>query len=643
MTQLRIAAGALNQTPLDWNGNSARIRKALAAAKQAEAAVLCLPELCISGYGCEDMFLSEHICEMALRELLSLVPETHGLIAAVGLPLRVKNEIYNVACLMVDGKIAGFVAKQFLCNDGIHYEDRWFQPWPRGRVDSISIGKDSYPVGDLVFDVSGLKIGFEICEDAWVKDRPAPDLTKRGVQLILNPSASHFSFRKFKDVRQGLVRAGISNSEQVYVYANLMGNEAGRAIYDGGALIAAASGNLAVGERFSFADVGLTCADVDFKLAAAGKDAVAAKFDFKSPKNKLPPASLPEWESSTDLVFEEFSRAVSLGLFDYLRKSRSNGFVVSVSGGADSSAVVCLIGLMAHFALRELGFEKFKEKLAYIPTLSKAANIEQVLSELLVGVYQRTAFSSKHTFDAAQVAVEAIGGKFVEFDVENLVQQYHGLVSKALNIKLNWQEHDVALQNIQARVRSPGAWMIANLRNALLLATSNRSEAAVGYATMDGDTSGSISPLAGIDKAFLLNWLKWLESKGPEGLFAVPELAVVTSQAPTAELRPQSASQTDEADLMPYVVLDFIERLAIDDKLSPQAIVEKLVTEFTKHSRSDLLDWTKKFFRLWSRNQWKRERYAPAFHLDDHSLDPKTWCRFPILSGGYEKELSELK
>ncbi len=199
------------------------------------------------------------------------------------------------------------------------------------------------------------------------------------------------------------------------------------------------------------------------------------------------------------------------------------------------------------------------------------------------------------------------------------------------------------LQNIQARARAPGVWLLANLRNALLVSTSNRSEAAVGYATMDGDTSGGISPIAGIDKAFLRRWLRWYEERGPEGIGPLPALAAVNRQAPTAELRPVEAAQTDEADLMPYELLDAIERAAIRDKLSPLEVFKRMRAEFPQYTVEQLHIWVERFFRLWCRNQWKRERYAPSFHLDDENLDPKTWCRFPILSGGFELELVELR
>src|SRR4029453_19112130 len=122
------------------------------------------------------------------------------------------------------------------------------------------------------------------------------------------------------------------------------------------------------------------------------------------------------------------------------------------------------------------------------------------------------------TRHAAASVAKAIGAEFLEFDVDRVVQDYIGLVSKGVGRELSWQTDDLALQNIQARSRAPSVWLLANLRNALLLSTSNRSDAAVGYATMDGDTSGGLSPIAGIDKAFLREWLRWMETTGPAGL-----------------------------------------------------------------------------------------------------------------------------
>jgi NAD+ synthase (glutamine-hydrolysing) len=117
----------------------------------------------------------------------------------------------------------------------------------------------------------------------------------------------------------------------------------------------------------------------------------------------------------------------------------------------------------------------------------------------------------------------------------------------------------------------------------------------------------------------------------------------VNQQQPTAELRPATAQQTDEEDLMPYFLLNVIEKAAIRDRQTPQEIFYLLRNQFHEYDETQLLIWIERFFTLWIRNQWKRERYAPSFHLDDTNLDPKTWCRFPILSGGFVQELAEMK
>jgi NAD+ synthase (glutamine-hydrolysing) len=658
MQLIHVGAAVLNQTPLAWDANRANILAAIGEARRRGVSILCLPELCMSGYGCEDAFLSRGVQQMALQVLDEILPETRGMIVSLGLPLLYQNALYDVACLAVDGRIAGFTAKRYLAGDGIHYEPRWFKPWPLGRRVQIAIGGAEYSLGDIHYDCGGLRIGFEICEDAWVANRPGAELASRGVDLILNPSASHFAFGKMA-VRERFVLEGSRAFGVHYLYSNLVGNEAGRAIYDGGALVASAGQLVAAGPRFSYTDYGVTSALVDIDAARLSRsrtgsftpefsdtndNCIAAAFTFTpcQPRQSQPP-SRAAWETGPNVKEEEFARAISLALFDYMRKSRSRGFVVSISGGADSAAVSCLVGLFVRFGIAELGSEKFLTKLQYFDAIQNAAGEREMTGRLLACVYQSTRHSGDITLSAARGVAEALGAEFFQFDVDKVVQDYTDMVSRAVGRQLTWETDDLALQNIQARARSPGIWMLTNLRGALLASTSNRSEAAVGYATMDGDTSGGISPIAGIDKAFLRRWLRWLESTGPQDIGPIPALRAVNAQEPTAELRPSAAGQTDEADLMPYELLDAIERAAIRDKRSPMEAFQLMQAQFPQYAAEQLLAWVERFFRLWSRNQWKRERYAPSFHVDDENLDPKTWCRFPILSGGYGRELAELR
>jgi NAD+ synthase (glutamine-hydrolysing) len=653
---IKVGAAVLNQTPLDWDGNARRIVDAIGLAREAGVGVLCLPELCVTGYGCEDAFHSPGLHQTAFELLLEIAPATAGMIASIGLPLFYNRGLYNAAALLVDGRVAGFSAKRYLAGDGLYYEPRWFKPWPEGRRVDADVGGRRLPLGDLTFVVDGVSVGFEICEDAWVAERPGSRLAARGVDVVLNPSASHFAFGKH-EIRRRFVVEGSRAFSVVYVYSNLLGNDAGRMIFDGGALIAAGGRFLAEGRRFSFADVGLSTATVDIdetrmlrmrsvshrpEIPARGEDPrVDVGFRFPEIDFERPRLAREDWEVGPHVKEEEFTRAVALGLFDYLRKSRSRGFVVSLSGGADSAATSVLAALLVRFALQDLGPDGFRDKLAYLG-FSSGATPEEIVHRLLLCVYQATRNSSATTREAARAVAEAIGADYLELDVDALVQSYTAMVGEGIGRELTWERDDLALQNVQARARGPGVWMLANLRGALLLATSNRSEAAVGYATMDGDTCGGLSPIAGIDKAFLRRWLRWMETVGPAGLAPIPALDRVNRQTPTAELRPQGAGQTDEQDLMPYELLDAIEGAAIRDKLVPPEVYRVMRADFPEIEPRQLGEWVERFFRLWCRNQWKRERYAPSFHVDDKNLDPKTWCRFPILSGGFERELAEL-
>jgi NAD+ synthase (glutamine-hydrolysing) len=662
MKLIKVAAAVLNPTPLDWENNKQHILEAIQQARSEKASILCLPELCITGYGCEDAFFANNTTDMALQILQEIVPFTQDMVVSVGLPVRYLNRVFNAACLMINREIIGFVAKKFLAGDGIHYEPRWFSPWIQGQQGDLEVNGELYPLGDLFFDVSGIRIGFEICEDAWVASRPGRELYRHAVDIILNPSASHFAFGKM-EIRKRFVLEGSRAFGTTYVYANLLGNEAGRAIYDGSMLIASGGQIVATGKRFSYADMDVLSAVIDVDKTRLQQTQTKAPFftnnigetevgegifvDFDFPEILPEIRNFDEaesWEHGRFLKEEEFARAVSLSLFDYLRKSRSFGWVISLSGGADSSAITALCYLALRFALQSIGMEGIKKKLGHIPRISSCQTIEDLSGLLISCVYQSTRNSSDNTRHSAESLAKSLNVHYFEINIDSLVSTYTELIEGGIGRKLSWQTDDVPLQNIQARVRAPSIWLLANLKNALLLSTSNRSEAAVGYATMDGDTSGSISPIAGIDKAYLRKWLRWAENEGVEGIWKISGLHAVNNLQPSAELRPQEMTQTDEEDLMPYQVLDAIERCAIRDKQSPSECLLMMQALFGYvYTTQQLKIWIERFFKLWSRNQWKRERYAPSFHLDDENLDPKTWCRFPILSGGFIRELEEMR
>ena len=467
------------------------------------------------------------------------------------------------------------------------------------------------------------------------------------------------------DVRYQLVMKASRKFACTYLYANLLGNEAGRIIYDGEILIARNGHLLKRNQLLSFRAVDMEWADVDFATPLEVAEAIV-------------PLPAPD-------EYRELNQAMSLGLFDYLRKARSRGFVLSLSGGADSSFCAVGVAEMVRLGVEELGVAEFKRRsgafdeakkdvvqtgaggaaeqvVVELKVKSEELRVEkpgatgndrdeqlftlhsslltqkELVNHLLTCAYQGTVNSSDDTFTSAQELANSLGARFFNWTIDDEVRGYVGKIEGALGRALTWATDDLALQNIQARVRAPGIWLLANVQNCLLLTTSNRSEASVGYCTMDGDTAGSISPIAGVDKAFVKQWLRWAETE-----LGYAALRHVNALQPTAELRPLADKQTDERDLMPYPLLNRIERLAFYDRLAPAAVLAQLVeAEDPRADPNQLRTYVRRFYTLWSRNQWKRERYAPSFHLDDYNLDPRSWLRFPILSGGFGEELAAL-
>ncbi|WP_329355083.1 NAD(+) synthase [Vibrio natriegens] len=685
MKKLRISSCSLNQTPMDWSGNLHNIQKAIDRANEVGAELLITPELCISGYGCEDFFHSPHVSERALKSVFELVQSIpNNMAVSVGLPVMINNRVYNGVALLTHEGIQGISLKRNLAANGLHYEQRWFTPWTRDKNATVVLKEGTPPVrvGNLVYSVNGVKVGFEICEDAWVADRTSERFFNQGVEVIANPSASHFAIGKSL-TRKRLVEESSRVYSACYVYSNLSGCESGRAIYDAGVMIAVDGSLVAKGERFHMSDVEVVTADIDLSRSRIGQINSSQRYyeehDFdteavvkvtlgkslNSPKLHVPPLNQP-WEDSEYLEHEEALRAIAIGLRDWLRKTHTGGYALSLSGGADSALVASTVYASVILELWELVTKTEKGDECSLPDhLSQFLSEDQrskfkqagssnklepfvrdtasaIMANMLTTAYQASANSGSVTRTAAQKVAESFGAKFLNLSVAEVVKNYESMISKATNLELNWNDHDIALQNIQARVRSPSIWFIANLENKLLLTTSNMSEGAVGYCTMDGDSSGVLAPISGVTKSRILKLLVWLEQKGfyctGNHIMKLEALSYINNQRPTAELRPEE--QSDEEDLMPYDVLDRMVFLTLEAGMSPRDIFDAMTEEFERVDNQTMATYIVKFFKLLFRNQWKRDRQAPGFHIELNSLDPKTYKRFPLLSSGYQEELA---
>ncbi|MCX8112937.1 MAG: NAD(+) synthase [Bacteroidia bacterium] len=603
---VRIGAASLRTTPLDWEGNRQRLTALIQEAHRQGIDVLVCPELGISGYECGDFFWHPWVAEAAWDSLQELLPASDEMVIVVGLPLSVHGTLYNAAAVLSKGRVWGFSLKRHLPKEGVFYEPRWFAPAPKRRLIEPKSGA---PAGyALPFQWRDFCVTVEICEDAWQARRP---LAYHRTHIALSLNASPFEMEKTQR-RQRLVAESSYRYKCVYAYANLLGNEAGKLLYDGDTLIAWNGIIVASAKRFSYDDGELIWAD----FTEEALHAAAKRSSLPPPRNpiRLPEAHRKNFPASRSLSsrpsesmnrWAELTEAIAMGLWDYLWKSRSRGFVVSLSGGLDSAACAFLAKYALRRAKETLPSSVYWQRLAYMDGVEPQ----------VYAFYQATAQSSLDTYERAQALAQAIGIPFHRWEIQDIVEAYESLVEGWLGRSLSWHEDDIARQNLQARVRVPGIWMVANVLGALLLTTSNRSELAVGYSTMDGDSSGGLAPIAGVAKADLKEWALWASEA-----FDLPPLRTIALATPTAELRP--GGQSDEEDLIPYPFLNDLEIHLVRENLSPSYLYDR----FSEYRAS-----VEKFIRLFRISQWKRERTAPSFHVDAHDLDPRSAARFPIL------------
>ncbi|TGM48181.1 NAD(+) synthase [Leptospira biflexa] len=643
MTKYKIAAVSLNTTPLDFLGNFETIQSAILSKETRDADLILFPELCISGYGCEDAFFRPSLWEKAKEVLDKIKTISPNQVVIVGLPIFFESYLYNCMAVLLHGKIQAIVPKLNLANTGVHYERRWFHSPKTFLHQSIFIGGMEIPFGHFLFTWKDLHFAIEICEDSWSSFKPSQVYNLAGADVLLSPGASHFAMGK-QNIRRQIFTETSRSQNNLQVFTNLCGNESGRIIFEGGAFFASCGRLVKEGPRLHFTPFAITTHSFHLDEIRAAKarhfrEPLPEPKTTFIPKINLSPLNPEEAKTSSFLVldkrdesispnadptenlspFEEFTKAVSLGLFDYLRKSKTKGYTLSLSGGADSATCAILVSTFVTIAKKENGDDH----------LTKLGWDEK---KLLVTLYQKTSNNSPITEEIAKTLSEELDCEFHSISIDEMVSSSVSLIESVKGTKLNWKEHDLALQNIQARVRSPLIWLLANLNGHLLLSTGNRSEAAVGYTTMDGDSSGSIAPLAGVSKEFLLEWLDDIQKGNNRYISPKQSIQMLRNTKPTAELKPLTEHQEDEKDLMPYPILNSIERKLVYLTMNELEVLEELKKEFPWESKEQLFGYLEKFKTLFRISQWKRERLPPSFHLDEYGLDPKSSYRFPILS-----------
>ena len=668
-----LAAASLNQTVGDWRGNLQRMRQAIDEARHRGARLLVMPEMCVPGYSLGDRLMMRDTLSRSWGLVEELKTHTAGMVVMVGLPVRHRDVLYNVVAVLADGEIVGLVAKENLATGDVQYENRWFSGWPRGLVETfVTEEGQSIPMGSLVFEAHGLgRFACEVCEDGWKGSRPGSLYALFGAHIVVNPSASWFVIGKHR-VRREMVQQLSREDHVVYVYTSLLGCDATRLVFDGSVFIAQDGVTLAEGARFIFdRDIHVVDKVVDIaglerlrmeegswrqqveslQRGDHGRLPQLVRIDGDFSTAVAPPAAGPYWLEGTtptpidpslnwlferglirrplqerDLPHMELELALAMGLREYARKCGIPGYVVALSGGRDSTMVCTLVA-------RALRYDK--------PTLSDEA-LRAYVHEHLVCAYLATDHSSDGTRNAAHALAQELGAHFHEVGIQEAVDTHVQLARELTGTDLSWSnpDHDITLQNVQARLRGSLIWMVANLRRFLLLSTSNKSEAAVGYTTMDGDTSGGLAPISDVPKSLVEVWLRWAAEF--HDLNSVAQVAAIPA---TAELRPPGEAQTDEADLMPFAVLDQLIFHFVQRGQSPLEMFRTLWPHFAErygHDPTKFAADVRKFVRMFCFAQWKRERLAISFRVAAFDLDPKTGFRFPPVQAPFTEELIEM-
>ena len=671
-TFAHVSAVSINQTVGDWAGNKARIVSAIEEAKNRGARLIVFPEMCISGYSLGDRLLMEGTLSRSWTMLEELKAYSQGVVLILGLPIRHRDVLYNVAAVVANGDIHGIVPKENLATGDVQYENRWFSGWPHTRVEEFqSPSGAGIPIGGIIFEAQGLgKIAIEICEDGWKGIRPGSIYTLAGAHILANPSASWFTIGKHR-TRKNMVEQISREDHCVYLYTSLLGCDATRLVFDGSLFIANDGAISKEGRRFLFKeDFEIVDDIIDISVlerarAEEGSWRQQSEQLLNGEYGAIPPIIhidggfsshappqvpryywLPSEDSSPDPSLQwlveadllpafsaidishiELELALALGLREYTKKCGIRTIALALSGGRDSAMCALLIDRMMHYDRPELTREQRRE----------------YAKDAFVTAYMGTDNSGSATRNAARALAEEIGATHYDGAIQSAVDTHLEIMKQMSGVALSWEnkEHDIPLQNVQARLRGSLIWMVANIHRALLISTSNKSEAAVGYTTMDGDTSGGLSPIADVPKSLVKLWLLWADR-----FHDYKSLSLVIATPSTAELRPQEEEQTDEDDLMPFFVLDQLMHQFVQFGREPLDLFQVLWPSLQEHYGNQPIKFYKhieKFVRLICFAQWKRERFAISFRVTAFDLDPKTGYRFPPVQAPFREELAELK
>ncbi len=557
MHRLRIGLAQINTTVGDLRGNTDRIIDYLRRAREHEVDLVLFPELAISGYPPEDLLLKPSFIEANRACLSELLPHTQGLTAVVGF-VDVDSDIYNAAAVLHEGELGGVYHKALLPNYAVFDEVRYFK------------AGEGFPL----FELDGVFFGVSVCEDIWYPAGPPEKQAAAGAELLVNISASPYHMGKIQD-RERMLATRAADNVAVVAFCNQVGGQ-DELVFDGSSVIINERGQV-VARGQAFAEDFVT-ADVDMRSVFRQRlhDPRRRKGELAHHyrPDSLEQVHLPRRASFSDRPLmapvmsplpdrlSEVYRALLLGTRDYVQKNGFQTVVVGLSGGIDSA-------LVATIAADALGAEN------------------------VVGVFMPSRYSSDHSSEDAGALAEALGIRYLRIGIEPAFQAYLEMLSESF---ANTQP-GVAEENLQARTRGNVLMALSNKFGWLVLTTGNKSEMAVGYATLYGDMAGGFAVIKDVPKTLVYELAVYRnQALAP----VIPER--VLAKAPSAELRP---NQKDSDSLPEYAELDPILHAYVEEDRGFHEIVAMGFDEATVRRTIGMVD----------RNEYKRRQAPPGVRI----------------------------
>ena len=558
MRRLRLGMAQINTTIGDFPGNKQKILKAIDDARTLGVDLLTFPELAICGYPPEDLLFKPQFISENLKALDEVVRSATGITVVIGF-VDPKEDIYNAAAVIHDGRLMDIYHKIYLPNYGVFDENRYFQA-----------GKDV-----PVYKIAEVGIGLNICEDIWYEAGPATAQAFSGAEVIINISASPYHVGK-GDTRLKMLSTRATDNVAIIAYSNLVGGQ-DELVFDGNSMVLDEKGELiARGEQFA-EDLIAVDLDIESVFRARLHDPRWRKASLflnaercqvtkmviaeGTPHPDKPP--LPQRQIQRREEPEEIYTALVLGTRDYVQKNGFRKVVIGLSGGIDSS-------LVAAIAVDALG----------------AANV--------TGVAMPSPYSSPGSIADAKALAKNLGIKLLTIPINKILQSYLDTLAGSFQDS----KPDVTEENIQARIRGNILMALSNKFGWLVLTTGNKSEMATGYATLYGDMAGGFAVIKDVPKTVVYKLVRQRNSLA--GYDLIP--SAVIDKAPSAELRP---GQKDTDSLPPYDRLDPILTAYVEEDKSIEQIIGLGFDQAT----------VKKAARLVDSSEYKRRQAPPGIKI----------------------------